>query len=202
MSSQKGQTLIEVLIGITIGAVVIGGAAGLISVTLRSNLQNKSYQVASSLNQELINNVMSFTQANWRNIYDLNKSPAQYYLSVSGTGFAAIAGAENVVVEGTTYARSFTVSNVNRDASGNISDVGTNDPSTQKITATTSWQAGNQSVFFVKYLTRTGNAVFRQMDWSGGSGQEGPLVTPNNRFATSTDIDFTSAPGAIKIQGL
>lgn len=199
---QRGQSLIEILAGVAISAIIIGGAAGLISVTLRSDLQNKSYQVASSLNQELINNITVFSQANWRNIYDLNKSPAKYYLSTNGAGFTAFSGEESIVVEGVTYSRSFSVDNVNRDSNGNIVEVGTDDPSTQKITITTSWEAGSQNVSFVKYLTRSRNEVFRQTDWSGGDGQEGPITSPNNRFATSTNIDFVTTMGAIRIQGL
>jgi hypothetical protein len=202
--AEAGQTLFEVLVGITIGAIIIGGATGVISLSLRSSLQNKSYQVVASLNQELADNVTVFAEANWRNIYDLSKSPAQYYLTATSTGFVATSGAENIVADGTAYARSFTVENVNRDANGNIADSGTDDPSTQKITVTTSFNIGGEpiTVSFIKYLSRHRNLIFRQTDWSGGPGEEGPLTVPNNRFATSTNIDSTSMPGAIKIQGL
>jgi len=199
----SGQTLVEVLIGITVGAIIIGGATGAIGLSLRSSLQNKSYQVVVSLNQELADNVTVFAEANWRNIYDLSKSPAQYYLIATSTGFIATTSTESIVADGTIYTRSFTVENVNRDISGNIATSGTDDPSTQKITINTTFNIGGEpiTVGFIKYLSRNKNLVFRQTDWSGGSSEEGPLITPNNRYATSTDINSTGTPGVIKIQG-
>lgn len=200
---EAGQTLVEVLIGITVGAIIIGGMTGVIGLSLRSSLQNKSYQIASSLNQELADNVTIFAEANWRNIYDLNKSPDQYYLTATSTGFTAVPGTESVAVEGATYNRNFTVANINRDVNGDIADSGTDDPSTQKITISTIFEVGGEitSVSFIKYLSRNRNLIFRQTDWSGGEGEDGPLTSPNNRFATSTNINSTSTPGMIKIQG-
>lgn len=201
--NRAGQTLIEILIGITVGGIIIGGATGAIGLSLKSSFQNKSYQIVSSLNQELADNVSVFAEANWRNIYDLNKSPSQYYLTAAGGGFSAASGSEGVVAESVTYNRNFTVDNVNRDANGDIADLGTDDPSTQKITITTSWQVGSNvaTVSFIKYLSRNRNLILRQTDWSGGGGEEGPLTTPNNRFAASDNSDFSNA-GFIKIQGL
>ena len=200
----QGQTLIEILIGITVGAIIIGGTAGALVVTFKASLENKSFQNVSYLNQELMDNVTSFSEANWRNVYDLNKSPNQYYINIVSGGFAAVTGPENIVIEGVSYDRSFTVDNVNRDANGDISDTGTDDPSTQKITVTTSWQSAGETktIPFVKYLTRSRNAVFGQTDWSGGYGENGPLTNPNTRFSTSTNIDYSGTAGAIKLQPL
>ena len=78
-----------------------------------------------------------------------------------------------------------------------------NDPSTQKVTAVVKWPTTQTIAEFrlVEFLTRWKNEVFRQQDWSGGSGQEGPIAVPNTRFASSTSIDVSSS-GIIKIQGL
>ncbi len=77
------------------------------------------------------------------------------------------------------------------------------DPSTQKVTAVVNWPTTQTiaEMKLVEFLTRWKNDVFHQQDWSGGSGQEGPISVPNNRFATSTGIDVDSQ-GVIKIQGL
>ncbi len=77
------------------------------------------------------------------------------------------------------------------------------DPSTQKVTAAVNWVT-TQTIAELKlteFLTRWKNEVFRQADWSGGAGQEGPISEPNNRFASSTGVDISSS-GLIKIQGL
>lgn len=85
------------------------------------------------------------------------------------------------------YTRYFYVSNVNRDGSGNIAASGTDDPSTQQITAVTTRADGGVTQFS-EYLTRSSNAVFTQSSWSGGSGQDGPITSPTNTYSTSTSI--------------
>jgi len=115
------------------------------------------------------------------------------------------------------YNRSFTIENVNRNSCG-VGDVTTdatstcsngpatsgvaNDPSTQKITVNIAWSGGgsaNSSINKVQYLTRTANSIFKQSDWSGGSGQEGPITSANNQYADSTNIDYSGTAGSISI---
>lgn len=108
------------------------------------------------------------------------------------------------------FTRYFSVQNTCRDQS-DLSKVSSTpcsggwfeDPSTQKITAVVNWPT-TQTIAELKlteYLTRWRNEVFRQQDWSGGSGQEGPISVPNTRYASSTGVDISSS-GLIKIQGL
>ncbi len=99
------------------------------------------------------------------------------------------------------YQRYFSVENVLRDALDNISSSGDEDPSTQKITVNVEWKVLNREAKLTNsdYLTRWKNKVFNQNDWSGGPGENNPLTIPNNRFYTSTNIDF-SKPGVIKIK--
>lgn len=109
------------------------------------------------------------------------------------------------------FTRFFSIENTCRSANASSSIETTpcsggyfSDPSTQKITAVVRWtnaQGGLGEVKLVEFLTRWKNEVFYQRDWSGGSGQEGPIFTPNNRFASSTNINIDSQ-GLIKIQGL
>jgi hypothetical protein len=77
------------------------------------------------------------------------------------------------------------------------------DPSTQKVTALVTWPTAQASgeVKLVEFLTRWKNEIFHQSDWSGGSGQEGPISVPNNRFASSTNVNVDSQ-GRIRIEGL
>lgn len=109
------------------------------------------------------------------------------------------------------FTRSFSIENTCRSANASSSIETTpcsggyfSDPSTQKITAGVQWtnaQGGLGEVKLVEFLTRWKNQVFYQRDWSGGSGQEGPISVPNDRFASSTNINIDSQ-GVIKIQGL
>jgi hypothetical protein len=111
------------------------------------------------------------------------------------------------------FTRYFYVENVCRtnDSSGNISTTtspcpgGTvDDPLTQKITAFTDWLVGSSTdqVSLARYITRWGNFSIRQTDWSGSSGQEGPISTPNSSYSSSSNITGTSTYGSIQLQNL
>ena len=96
------------------------------------------------------------------------------------------------------------MTNVNRDTNGNIvSSGGNEDPSTQKITVTVQWPGTGTNVGQIQltdYLTRWQNQVFQQTDWLGGSGQTGPITTPNSQYDSATSI--SNPAGSIRIQGL
>lgn len=103
------------------------------------------------------------------------------------------------IYKGNIYTRYFYFDNVSRDASGNISGSGANDPSTKKATVVYGWPGGPTSSFST-YLTRFRNNVFEQTDWSGGPGQNGPVTSANNKFSTSTQIDYSTTNGSIMIK--
>ena len=204
--NNKGQSLIEVLIGIAVGVIIIGGVAATIALTFRSNVQTKNSQTATSLSQEIINEVTDFTAGNWHNL-DTLTAGTQYRLATTGPAFTAVTGVENFVIDSKPFTRYFTYSNVSRDpntdAIQSVYDLNNDDPSTKKITVTVSWQEGasNPSVSISKFVTRSKNLVFVQTDWSGAAGQVGPITAPNNRYDSKSNIDSTGVPGSIKVQG-
>ena len=207
---ESGQSLIEIVIALGIGAVLIVGAVIAITTSLKSGSENKTTQTGSFLTQELIDHVTVYARADWRNIWDLSKSPTEYHIVVSGSTFATSSGQEVVMVDGVSYNRYFILQNTSRDGSGNIEIVynsANDDPSTQRVSVTTTWSVpgGVSSYALTKYLTRNRNDVFVQTDWSGGATvliSEPPevITAPNNRFATSTNISTTTV-GQIKITG-
>ncbi len=77
------------------------------------------------------------------------------------------------------------------------------DPSTEQVTVSVQWPVGatQGQLQIVDYLTRWRNAAFWQADWTGGSTSGIPVTQPTNQFVTSTNIDYSSVPGSIKIQG-
>jgi len=199
----SGQSLMEIIIGMAVATIFIGASVGAISLILRSNYDVRTTQIADSLTQEYLNALQTVSEKNWHDIYDLNGkgSSSQFYLIASGTTFAILSSATTTIMEEKSFTRYFSVENVNRDGSGNIVETGGNeDPSTQKITATIDWEGG-RSLDKTQYLTRSRNLIFRQTDWSGGANQEGPIILSNNKFASSTNIDYTASSGLIKIQG-
>jgi len=99
------------------------------------------------------------------------------------------------------YTRYFFMENVGRSAGVIQASGGTDDPSTQRLTVAYSWpQVATRTL--VSYLTRSRTNVVWQTDWSGGGGQDGPTTTVNSLFATSTNIDFSTTTGSIRINGI
>jgi hypothetical protein len=208
---QAGQSIFEVVIALAIGAILIIGAVTAISVTLKADVEETSFQTANFLNQELLNNASIIAQSNWRAIADLDKSPTQYYISVSSGSFATSSGSENISVDEKSFTRYFTLENVSRDpATQNIETTYqsvNDDPATQRITVSASWTTSGGSTEtsqITKYLTRHTSEIYRQTAWSWGTDPVLETVSlPDSgyeKFATSTNIATTT--GAIKIQGL
>ena len=168
MGSQKnrGQSLIELLLAIALGSMFITSAVGVLVVSLRSGSQNKSIQTASLLAQELLDKTKVFAEQRWSNVYALIKGQP-YYLNVTGGIFVAIAGTELIMLDSIQYSRHFTVANYLRS--------GTDDPSTQIVRVTVSWQQGADvaNITRSQYVARTRNLVWRTS--SPGSGNESPV---------------------------
>lgn len=214
----SGQSLTEILVALGIGAILIGAATGAIVLSLRSSLDIRTTQVATSLAQAYLDNAKALAESDWQKIYSpaaAKGSSSQFYLSAATSTYSILAGTTSTVAEGRTFTRYFSIENVSRDSCGvgSITTATTtscamqagsayvaDDPSTQKITVTVSWEGG-RSVTATQYVSRTRNKVFIQTDWSGGSGQEGSITEANNKFATSTSINYSTSTGSIVIQG-
>src|SRR3989344_7250878 len=120
-SLRDGQSLIEVLLALTVGTILIVAATSVISPSLRTNTQADKVQVSSALGKELLENVRVFSEADWHNIYNLNKTSAnKYYLTTSTSPFSSVNGTESIVLATTTYTRYFYIDNIGRDAGGSI----------------------------------------------------------------------------------
>lgn len=139
-NSRNGQSLIELMIAVAVGAILIGSAAVVMSAWIRISAQNKFLQAASFLSQDLMDKVTIYAESLWyspttdnqcltdpkRGLYNLiPKSNAitkyRYHLLVQPgqpftcayDGIASNAG-ETVTVDGTVYTRYFYVEDVKR----------------------------------------------------------------------------------------
>lgn len=196
---RRGQSLIEILIAVAIGALMITAAAAIITPVLRINTQSGRMQVSATLAKELVENVRVWAEGDWHNVFNLATSSVNhYYLLAASSPFASSSGDESISVSTTTYTRYFYVDDVSRDAGGKIvSGVGTNDPSIKKITVIYGWSGGTTSSLAI-YLTRNANKIFSQTDWSGGSGVNGPVTSTVTTYASSTSlVTGTSTPGSL-----
>lgn len=200
---RRGQSLVEVLVALSVGILIIGGVTGAFVVIARNNDLSSKNRNATITNDALLDSSRSFADGNWTALYALNKGSNNRYKLVNTAGTWIVqSGTEAVVIRNLTYTRSFYVDNVSRDGSGNIESVYNvinDDPSTQKITVETSFPLGGsvKTTSSVFYAARTQNFVLNQTDWSGGSGQAGPITRINNKFASSANVDFSTAPGTI-----
>jgi type II secretory pathway pseudopilin PulG len=206
--NHQGQALIEVLIGLFIVGILVGAATTAVIVALRSNVESKNFQAASALSQKMLDDVKTVAEGDWHDIYNLtDKNPSspdnKYYLAASGTALAVFPGATTTIIGNITYTRFFSIEDVKR-FNGSISSepLAIDDPSTQKIVGHTQWLSAGQTseAALTGYLTRWRNLISQQTDWSGGPGQEGPLSEFNQKFVSSTGIDFSSSTGSIIIQ--
>lgn len=197
VSRERGQSLVEIVVGIAVGVLFIVAAVGIVTLSLKVDFSNTAEQTGIELANELINNVGVFADADWHNLDSLAPNTA-FHLVPGAPFFASQAGNEIINQDGTTFSRNFSWAYVYRDLlTHQIVEVGDIDFSTVLVTATVSWpNAGDtDSVVFSKYLARNRNRVFNQFDWSGLSEQWNqpgwvePNITVSNDFATSTNMD-------------
>lgn len=100
MKRNSGQSLIEVLMGLAIGALLIGAASIAVAFVLRSGATLQTINTATQLSQDLLNKVKTFSLSSWGNVYNLQHSTSTinpYFLVASGTGFIAAQGEEGVI---------------------------------------------------------------------------------------------------------
>jgi type II secretory pathway pseudopilin PulG len=201
LSSIKGQSLVEILIAVGVSATLIGSVVSTYVVSLNSNANARLSAVGTELAQENYDNVKAISEAEWNTIYNSTKG-SPYYLSLGAETFSLVSGTENVQVDDVAYTRSFVIENVLRSAGGDIVSVGgIDDPSTQRITVTVSW-IGTGSARETKiagYISRTRNISLRLTNWDTGPGNEGPFVSQTTSYSSSSNIDYITLPGVIKL---
>ncbi len=203
--SEAGFSLFEVLIAISVFAVIGVVAAQLIGISLQSNTTSGQKTVALQLAQEESEALDSLAAESWQNISGLSKgSSNHYYTTVSGSKWATSTGDELLTINSAPYKRYFYIENVPRNSGGAIvSSGGTNDPSTQKATAVASWQNDGGvdigAATTTKYLMRARNAAATQTDWSGStppsSGENGVF---GNNYA-SKDASVSTTGGLLQL---
>jgi len=199
-SHYKAQSLIEILLAVTLGAMLIGSSASIMAVSLKSFQKNKEHLQANVLIRQAGEVIQSLVKSNWHEIYSLAKA-TNYRLNLSNNVWTFSSGQETGTINNVPYRKYFRVFNVNRDASGNIAGSGSDDPNTQQITIFAeygyNYQSSSTLTFF---LTRSeNNQVFNQTDWSGGSGQTWPVVNPGNRFDTASSLINILTAGQITL---
>ncbi len=100
LAARRGQSLVEILIGIVVGVLLVLAATSLISPALRAGLNVSQIQTATALGKELLDNVRTFAEGDWHNVSVLATSSANpYYLLAAQSPFLAVSGQESAVAE-------------------------------------------------------------------------------------------------------
>jgi len=81
-SADSGQSLVELLIGIAIAAIIVSSIVGAVVLSVRINKQSIAAKVASSLGQETLDDLRSISEGRWQRLYDLDTKDASstYYI--------------------------------------------------------------------------------------------------------------------------
>src|SRR3990167_7456569 len=88
---KAGQSLIELIVAITIGGILLGVATVAVVLILRVNSDTRATQVAVSLAQEYLDNISALSESAWDNIYGLNKG-SSYLYSIKNLYLSQISG--------------------------------------------------------------------------------------------------------------
>ena len=157
--SRSGQSLIEVIVGLAIGAILMGASAFAIAGMIQTNNTSQKWRSATALAQGLLTNTRAYGTVNWQNLYGLSKgSGSDYFLNASGTTYNVIWGKEgmldNDVTSGLVGEWKFdedigTTSTLTYDATGNgnngILNSATRTTSTCKIGNCLSFASGTSA---------------------------------------------------------
>jgi hypothetical protein len=114
IDSGRGQSLMEVLVAVTVGAIIIGSATGAILMAMSANLQSRAAQLAGGFAQELMGNLRSVAEGKWQTLYGVPaKGPSTaynlaVYKQLAGT-VAVTNSSAAVVGTGTVFTADLTV---------------------------------------------------------------------------------------------
>lgn len=210
---QKGSLLLELLLSISVLAIILSLSAQTMLVSLQSEKVSGERDVAVALANETLEAVRAVADEKWVNIYSLTKGSA-YYPLASANKWTLTAGTENVALNNATYTRSVVIENVNRcldvEAGGGRNLASTtvgctpstnylDDPSTQKATVTVSWTGGNPIVIS-EYFFRWRNKVCNQTEWIGNGGSGDSVVSCTGTTYDIADSAISTSTGTLRLE--
>ena len=94
----SGQALLEIIIGMSIGAFFITAAAVSIAAIIISSARARNIENAIYYSSELVEKVQSSANGNWRVLDDISRGSSNtYWLNYEGSSFIPVAGSESVI---------------------------------------------------------------------------------------------------------
>ena len=200
----RGALLLELLIAISILAVVLSVGSQAVFVSLQSGKTSAESDVAIGLANEALEAVRGTAEEKWQNIYTLTKGAHYSATSTNPTGkWTLTLGDETVVLNTATYTRYVIINDVSRDLSSRAIETSYNsahdDPSTQKVEVTVSWSGSGSPVTISDYFFRFRNKVCNQTGWTTGGSGTTVKTCPDTNYDTKDAVVDTSG-GSLKLQ--
>ncbi len=187
IEDKSGQSLVEILVGLAVGALLIGAASIAVAFILRSGSTIQTLTTSTNLTEDLLNRLETFSLSNWSSIYNLpHGSTSTYFLAASGTGFAAVGGEEgmidNEIKNGLVGRWGFDegTGTVTYDESGN--------GNTGTLTNSPAWQATSTCKMSYCLSFSGGNWVVVQDPSSG-------VLDPTSQYTLSAWIRYATTTG-------
>lgn len=195
---QAGQSLLEILVVVALVVVLATLGAELVVTSLRGNKVTTERDVGLRTAEEVFEGVSAAATQDFENVYNLTKGTTQHrVVQVSGAWVIQV-GTQDVVLNGVTYTRYFTVQNICRHATTRdiigITDtdggtttcsIGVHDPSTQRLTVYVEWPGG-ETLLNYDYISRWRNQICNQTEWSATGG--GPDACPSTNYDSSSNV--------------
>jgi type II secretory pathway pseudopilin PulG len=200
-SKQKGSLLFEMLIVISLVAILISVGANAVFLSMRSNKASGERDTANGLASIALESVRSIAEENWLNIYGLTKSGQRYYPSEVDGKWVLIEGDEIININDISYTRYLTIDNVSRDPTTKDIEseyiLGNDDPSTQKATVVVNWSQGSP-VVVSEYFYRWRNKICPQTEWT--TAESGDSVENCNTIAyDEKESTIDTSAGSLKL---
>ena len=190
MQTDKGQALIELIIGFGLITIVLGSVSILIFTARESRQRSADTLIAETINIFQSEALRSIRDEDWNNLVS-----GAYHLEEIGNKWSLVSGS-NIVND---FTKEIEIGDICRNPSGVIVNCssGTLDPSTKTITVKVSWSfffGGNvEKIFhFSRYLDNTTWVQTTETEFNLGETQ-GTIVT--NNAGGEVIINFSGCPG-------
>ncbi|MBI4033247.1 MAG: type II secretion system protein [Candidatus Blackburnbacteria bacterium] len=186
----KGQSLIELLIAIGLSAILIPALFAGIAASREGRAQESQRLEAAILYREAQEAARSVREKNW-NTFATNGT---YHPVISGSEWSLVAGSEAI----SGYTRQIVIADAQRNSSGQIvSNGGTADSSTKKLTITVSWTTPFTSKvettnYYQRYLGNNAFTDASDTDFAGGAFTN----TEISGTGQAADVRLTQSAGA------
>lgn len=156
LKNQRGISVIEIIVCLAIIMITFWSFAGIAQYSLKIQEQSNAKIEAINLASEAIEAIRSVRNESWDNISSLSLE-TKYYPIISENKWI-LTLTDPGIISG-TYDRSIIIEQVYRDINDNISETGTEDNQTKKITALVEWndRGKTKQIDLITYLTNWNN---------------------------------------------